>query len=178
MKKDIFDDYFYLGLVTKTHGYEGKVVAFIDADDPAAYAALDMVFLNIHGNLVPYFIEERSLKNNKLTVKFQDVTTADQASELVKKEMYLPLSALPKLTGNRFYFHEIKGFLVVDEQFGPVGDVEEVLDYPAQAVMQVFHKGKEVLIPVNGDVIVSLDRVRKKIHIKAPEGLLDLYLNA
>ena len=176
MKTDAFADYFYLGLITKTHGYDGKVVAFIDADDPAAYASLQMVFLDIHGSLVPYFIEESSLKNNKLVMRFQDVATADRAAELVKKEMYLPLSALPKLSGNKFYYHEVKGFTVRDEDYGDIGAVEEVLDYPAQAVFQVFHKGKEVLIPVSDDVIVSLDRDSRIIHIKAPEGLLDLYL--
>ena len=173
-----FENYFYLGLITKTHGYEGKVVAFIDADDPTAYKAMEMVFLNVHGSLVPYFIEERSLKNNKLIVKFQDVSTADEAAGLVKKELYLPLSALPRLSSNKFYYHEVKGFMVTDEAFGPVGVIEEILDYPAQAVMQVFHEGKEVLIPINDAVILKLDRKNKNIFIKVPNGLLDLYLNA
>ena len=175
---DAFKDYFYLGLITKTHGYDGKVVAFIDADDPAAYEEMEMVFLNIRGSLVPYFIEERSLKNNKLIVKFQDISTEEQAAALVKKELFLPLSVLPKLSGNKFYYHEVKGFTVTDETFGTVGVIEEILDYPAQAVMQVFHHGKEVLIPINDAVILKLDRENKNILIKAPDGLLDLYLNA
>jgi len=175
---DTFQDYFYLGHITKTHGYDGKVVAFIDADDPTAYENMEILFLNIHGTPVPYFIEESSLKNNKLIAKFQDVTTEEQASDLVKKEIYLPLSTLPKLSGNKFYYHEVKGYLVTDEAFGSVGKIEDILDYPAQAVMQVFHEGKEVLIPVNDAVILKLDRKNKTILIKAPEGLLDLYLNA
>ncbi len=174
---DAFQNYFYLGHITKTHGYDGKVVAFIDADDPTAYENMEMMFLNIRGTLVPYFIEGRSLKNNKLIIKLQDITTEEQAAELVKKEIYLPLSALPQLSGNKFYYHEVKGYLVTDEAFGPVGKVEDILDYPAQAVMQVFHEGKEVLIPVNDAVILKLDRKNKTIQIKAPEGLLDLYLN-
>ena len=175
---DTFHDYFYLGLITKTHGYDGKVVAFIDADNPSDYENTEMVFLNIHGKLVPYFIEERSLKNNKLIIKFQDVATGEQAADLVKKEIYLPLSALPGLSGNKFYYHEVKGFMVTDEAFGPVGVIEEILDYPAQAVMQVFHEGKEVLIPINDAVILKLDRKKKTVLIRAPEGLLDLYINS
>jgi 16S rRNA processing protein RimM len=173
-----FKDYFYLGLITKTHGYDGKVVAFIDADEPEAYADIEMVFLNIQGRLVPYFLEETSLKNSKLIVRFQDVRTPEQAAALVKKEMYLPLSALPALSGNKFYYHEIKGFTVVDAQFGIVGNVADVLEYPAQAVLQVFHEGKEVLIPIGEDVILEVDRPGKTIRIQAPDGLLDLYLNA
>jgi len=175
---DAFQNYFYLGHITKTHGYDGKVVAFIDADDPTAYENMEMMFLNIRGTLVPYFIEGRSLKSNKLILKLQDITTEEQASELVKKEIFLPLSALPELSGNKFYYHEVKGYTVTDEAFGTVGVIEDILDYPAQAVMQVFHEGKEVLIPVSDAVILKLDRKNKRILIKAPEGLLDLYINS
>lgn len=166
-----------MGSVTRTHGYDGKLQLFLDVDDPAAYDGLQMVFVNIHQSPVPYFIESSFLKNNKLTVKFQDVDDEERAQALVGKELYLPLSALPKLSGNKFYFHEVVGFQVWDETFGELGIVAEILDYPGQALMQVFHDGKEVLIPMNDPVIVKVDRAAKKLYINAPEGLIDMYLN-
>jgi len=174
---DPFKDYFYLGKITKAHGYDGKVVAFLDVDEPEAYRDLDMVFLNINGRLVPHFIESRSLKNNKLIIQFQGVKDAEGSAILVNKELYLPLSVLPKLSGNKFYFHEVIGFQLIDEDFGLLGQIEEILDYPNQAVIQVFHNTKEVLIPITENVIQKVDRKNKVIHVKSPEGLLDVYLN-
>jgi 16S rRNA processing protein RimM len=175
---DPFKDYFYLGKITKAHGYDGKVTAFLDVDDPSIYESIEMVFVNINQQAVPFFIESSSLKNNKLLIRFQDIDNAEKAASLVNKQLFLPLSMLPKLSGNRFYFHEIIGFMLIDNDFGPLGPIEEILDYPNQAVMQVFYQGKEVLIPISEAVIKKLDRKNKSLHIQAPEGLIDVYLSA
>ena len=172
------DDYFYLGVVTKIHGNNGEITAYLDVDKPLEYQSLDMAFLSINNALIPYFIESIKILNNKAIIAFEGVDDIEKASDLVKTELYLPLTLLPKLSGNKFYYHEVKGFTLIDEQFGEVGLLTEILDYPNQSVMQVFHNDKEVLIPINDDIITKVDREKKVIHVKAPEGLIEIYLNA
>ena len=171
-----FDEYYYLGRITKLHGNDGDVAAYLDVDDPLEYEFLDIVFLNVNNSPVPFFINKIRILNNKAIITFEDIDDTEKASQLIKKEMYLPLSTLPKLTGNKFYFHEVEGFKVIDENFGELGILKEVLDYPNQAVMQIFHNDKEVLIPINDDIILNVDRENKTMSIKAPEGLIDIYL--
>ena len=172
-----FKDYFYLGKITKVHGYEGKLIAFLDVDDPGAYSKLDMIFINVRGQLIPHFIETSSLKNNKLIVKLQDIDDAEASASLVNCELYLPLTKLPKLSGNKFYYHEIIGFELIDDEFGRLGAISDVLEYPNQAVIQLFYEDKEVLIPISEEVIRKVDRKNRIIRVHSPEGLLDVYLN-
>ena len=172
-----FDDYYFLGKIIKPHGFDGKVNAYLDTDDPYFYDGLEMVFVNHNNNPVPYFLEQIIIKSNKATIKFQDVDDADTAAVLVQKEMYLPLSALPPLTGKKFYYHEVKGFFVIDIERGPLGAVENVLEYPNQAVLQIMVNEKEVLIPVSDEVIRKVDRSKREIEVKAPDGLLEIYLD-
>lgn len=174
---DAFKDYFFLGKFTKLHGYDGKLVLFLDVDDPEEYQNLEVVFVDQNHQPVPYFIEESFLKGDKLIARLQDVNSSENASALVNKNLYLPLSRLPKLTGNKFYYHEVPGFKVVDVDHGNLGTVETVLEYPNQAVLQVFHQEKEILIPINDEVILSVDRKDKIIKVQTPEGLVELYLN-
>jgi 16S rRNA processing protein RimM len=171
------DDYYYLGVITKLHGNNGQVNAFLDVDEPMEYSMLDMVFLNINDTPVPFFIKKINIKNNKAVITFEDIEDNEKASQLIKKEMYLPLSTLPKLTGNNFYYHEIEGYTVIDKNFGKLGLLENILDYPNQAVMQITHKNKEVLVPVNDDIIIDVNREKKTLTIDAPDGLIDIYLN-
>ena len=171
-----FSEYYFLGKITKPHGYEGKVSVYFDTDEPEMYSDLKMVFLNINNSPVPYFITYLNLNDNKAIIQFQDVDNFEKADFLSKKEMYLPLSTLPKLTGNKFYYHEIEGFMVVDKNFGTVGKIKEVLDYTNQAVMQIINGEKEILIPINSQIIVNVDRKKKEILIHAPEGLIEMYL--
>ena len=173
---DPLSDYFFLGKVINPNGFKGKVNAYFDTDEPDLYKSLKMVYLRIGGAPIPYFIDSIRLMNNKAVIEFQDVDSIEKAEILNKKEMYLPLSELPELSGKNFYFHEVIGFQVIDKIFGEIGPIKQILDYPNQAVMQVIHKEKEILIPVNMDVIKLVDRNNKEIKIEAPEGLIEIYL--
>jgi 16S rRNA processing protein RimM len=175
-KLDAFEDYFFLGKIIKTHGFDGKLTAYLDTDEPDFYEDLQLVFVNIAGTPIPHFVEYIKILNNKATIRFQDIHTLDSAEPLVNKELHLPLSELPELSGNRFYYHEVKGFSLIDEKYGHVGMIKQVLDYPNQAVFQVMKNEKEILVPISEEVIVNVDRTKKEILVKAPEGLIDIYL--
>ena len=169
------DNYFYLGKIIKPNGYKGKVNAYLDTDDPEMYDNINMLFLSINGMPVPYFVEAIHILNNKAVITFQDIDSIEKADLLSQKEIYLPLNELPPLSGNKFYYHEVKDFTIFDEIHGELGTIKDVLEYPNQAVFQVFIKEKEVLIPISNEIIKIVDRQKKEIHIIAPEGLIELY---
>lgn len=169
------DECYNLGRITKPWGVKGQLVLFLDVDTPEDYLELDSAFVEVKGQLVPYFFHIDSINGNKAVATFEDLTP-EQAGTLVGHDLYLPLSLLPKLNGNRFYFHEVTGFRVVDSQHGDIGTLEQVIDYPAQPLFQVMKNGQEILIPVIDEVIDKVDRDAKTLYITAPNGLIELYL--
>jgi 16S rRNA processing protein RimM len=170
-------DCFYLGNITKPFGYKGEVDIFLDVDEPKNYAKLDAVFVELKGQLIPYFIENIRLKNNHAVVKFQDIQP-DSVQSLIGAKLYLPLAALPKLDGNKFYFHEVMGFSITDAEFGELGTLENIMDNGPQPIFQIKHSsGKEILIPILDDFIVDVNRENRSITTQAPEGLIDFYLS-
>lgn len=173
MKKE---DCFYLGRVAKTHGLKGEVTIKLEADDPSAYLKMKYFLLEINKVLTPFFVEKIAMNGDKFFVGVQDVKTIEQAQNLVGKTVYLPMEMLPKLSGNQFYFHEVKGFMVVDTVKGELGPIAEVLEYPTQAILQIMKDGKEILIPILDQVIQNVDRDKKILTITAPDGLIDMYL--
>ena len=172
MKKE---ECYYLGKITKPFGVKGQVVMFLDVDAPEEYEGLDSVLVETKGSLIPYFIKELKLNGNKAVATFEELT-AEESLALVGREMYLPLAMLPKLEGNQFYFHEVTGFRVVDEERGDIGVLQTVIEYPAQPLFQIDKEGVEILIPVIDQVIKRVDREGKTLFIAAPKGLIDLYL--
>ena len=171
------DDCFYLGKIVKTHGLKGELTIKIDADNPAAYTKMNHFFVEINKVLTPFFVERLTRSGDKFFIALPGVTTIDEASRYVGREVYLPLEMLPKLKGNKFYYHELPGFKVVDEQKGDIGIVKEVLQYPTQAIIQIEFQGKEILLPIVDEVIKKLDRNKKVLYVSAPDGLIDMYLN-
>ena len=174
MKKE---ESFYLGKIVSKFSFKGEVLIKLDTDDPESYVKMESVFIDYNDNLVPFFIEKSSLhKSDLLRVKFEDVDTEENADDLMKAEIYLPLSELPALEGDQFYYHEIIGFTIVDSNFGEVGKVKGVNDTTAQALFEIDRAGVEILIPMNDQFIDKVDRVAKQILVTTPDGLIDLYL--
>ncbi len=171
------EECFFLGKIVSKYSFKGEVLIKLDSDDPEIYETMESVFVSLRGNLVPFFIEKSSLhKSSLLRIRFEGVTSESDADHIMGSELYLPLNLLPKLEGNKFYFHEIIGFTVVDESFGEIGLVKSVNDQSNQALFVIDHQGKEILVPINNDFLVEVDRNSKTIRVRCPEGLIDLYL--
>ena len=168
---------FYLGKIVKKYSFKGELLVKLDTDEPELFTKMESVFVEKHKNLIPFFIEKSALhKSTLLRVQFDEVFSEEDANALLGKELYLPLDALPKLTGTKFYYHEIIGIQVIDATFGPVGTITGVNDNTAQHLFVIDKNGTEILIPINDLFIKEIDRVSKTIHLDVPEGLIELYL--
>lgn len=170
------EDCYFLGRITRTHGLAGNVVLKLDTDQPEFYNKLESVFVEINGLLVPFFIEKQQWsRDNTKIIAFKNATLAT-AEQSVGKNVFLPLSTLPELKGNQFYYHEVVGFQIVDAEGTAFGIVKEVNDQAAQHYFILDLNGKEVIVPVIKDWILEVNREGKQISMQLPEGLLDVFL--
>jgi 16S rRNA processing protein RimM len=171
------EECFYLGKIAKKFSFKGEVLIYLDTDEPGLYENMESVFVELHNHLVPFFIEKSSLhKNDFLRVKFEDIDSEDAADEIMGCALYLPLSFLPKLEGNKFYFHEVIGFQIEDQRLGIVGTIVSINDSTAQPLFEVLHDDTEIFIPMIDQFLVKIDRKNKKVIMDLPEGLIDIYL--
>ena len=172
------DDCYQLGHITKTHAVSGELVLYLDVDDPKEYADLESVLLEVKGELIPYFIESIAIvKGSRAIVAFEDVDTIEQAERLINCAAYLPLAELEPITDEtRFYFHEIVGYQVIDAEAGELGTVRGVYVMNAQDLIAMDYQNKEVLIPLNDEIVLRIDREAQTLEVNLPDGLLDVYL--
>jgi len=170
-------DCFYFGIITKTRGLKGELVIRTDVDDTTRYKNLKELYLDFTNELRNYTVQKITIKDNQLVyVLLENVDVIEKAERLKGVEVFLPLNMLPALSGKKFYYHEVEGFAVVDEIKGEIGIIGSILNYPSQDLLLIKHGEKEILIPIVDEIIKSVDRNGKKLHIKAPEYLIDIYL--
>lgn len=169
MNKDLC---FKIGYVAKIHGLKGEVTIILT--EAVDLGSVKVIFLEIRNSLVPYFIQQFSDRQDKVFVKFDDVNTVEQATLIKGASLYLEKAARPKLKLGEFYDDEVVGFSVTDLTTGELGNVQEVVLSGSNRLIQLIYQGKEVLIPINGPFITSVNKSKKKIEVQLPEGFLEI----
>lgn len=172
MKKE---DCFYVGTIVGKYSFKGEILVKTDSDHPEEYTQLESIFVQLNTGLVPFFIQKCQLhKSELLRIQFEDVQDENTADSLLKKELYLPLSFLPPLEGKKFYYHEVIGFSI-QENNKKIGTIIAIQDQGVQALFEIeTEKGTRALIPIHNDFIIEVDRLNHCIKVNLPEGLLDL----
>lgn len=170
------EDCFYIGYITKTKGLKGEVQVYFEYDEPANLP-LESVFAEINGKLVPFFISTYKLQNNQTgNFYFDDIDTIEKAQSLIRKKLFLPNALKPVREDDEFVITDLKGFIVHDQTIGELGEIIEINEYPQQFVAVVSYKFKEIMFPLNDDLIVEVDEKKGILKVDLPEGLIDLYL--
>ena len=99
----------------------------------------------------------------------------ESAKVYVNNNVYMPSDCIESMSVNKLPPNWIS-FKVIDENYGLIGSVvgfsEEI---PKNPLLIIENEGKELMIPLNGDLISSIEMEEKEIITNLPEGYLDLF---
>ncbi len=164
-----------LGVILKTHGYSGTIVMSLSFFPGNEIKEKDPVFVEIDGLPVPFFIEYFEAKSEETAfIKFDDTHTSDKASGFLNCKVFIESLGNEKNSNSNFSLQEMEGYRVTDQISGHSGIIKGIIDLKEHSLMQVESGGREVLVPLHEDLIVSIDPQKKIMVIDAPEGLFDL----
>ena len=66
---------------------------------------------------------------------------------------------------------------MVDAEKGVLGVLREIMDNGPQPVLCIDHaSGKEILVPLIDPFLEKVERSERRLYVRAPEGLVDFYL--
>jgi 16S rRNA processing protein RimM len=173
------EDYFELGYVKKSTGLKGVLIVQPETDRPEVYMEVDALFFDEGGQAVPYFPDLWNLDSNgqfRLHLEGHD----DQASvkSLIGKKVFLPLSMLPPLKGKKFYYHEVIGWMAIDQNNNAIGKIKDIYDRGPQELLVVESSGpNDILLPMADQFLLEVNRDSKQLKLSIPEGLLEVYLS-
>lgn len=168
------EDVFKIGLFTKPHGIKGEIGlmtssdVFDDSED--LYIVCDM-----DGILVPFFVEDYRYKtDNVILLKLKNVDDEQAAREFSNREVFYPLDKMEDDLIGDVTWDSFIGYQVIDETLGELGAITDVDESTINVLLQIDHKGKEILLPAAEELILSADHENKTLTVSVPEGLLDL----
>ncbi|MFN7325234.1 MAG: ribosome maturation factor RimM [Chitinophagales bacterium] len=165
-----------IGYTRRSHGINGEIKVEIEEPFEEVFFESQRIYLEIKGKKIPYFV--KSVRGaGEIILRLEDVNSREEAIEIQSKGIFLPINELPKDVdpednGQEYYY--LKGYLLTDLAEGAIGLITEVLSMPHQEMAVVNHHNKEVLIPLNEELIINIDTTKRLIIMNLPEGLVQL----
>ena len=103
--------------------------------------------------------------SNELLVKLKGINSPEEAKKLANKEFSIPRNQLPPPTEGHYYWMDLEGLSVIDQQEKALGTVQGLFNHGASDVMIVQNDIGETLLPFIDDVIKSVDFETKTIRV-------------
>jgi 16S rRNA processing protein RimM len=157
-----------IGYFSKPHGLKGHLILFTEYDFKNKP---EVVFIEQAGSQAPYFIENIKPFNNGFLIKLEGVNDINAASVLKNQEVLADEKLIIKEKG-----FEYLNFTLIDELKGEVGRITGLEGNAANPLLIVGTGEKEILLPFSEELIMKVVKTKKQLFYKAPEGLIDLYL--
>lgn len=170
------DELFQIGYFAKPHGVKGEVTLHTDYGEVFDQAEDPYLVCEMDGLFVPFFIETLRPKNTSLLlVKFENVNDEWSAKKFSNKTAYCASEMVSQSPVDVRDWASFIGYQLNDRVAGEIGKVVDVDDSTINVLFKIDYQGKELLVPVAGELIVSIDRENRQLMVSFPEGLMDLY---
>jgi len=167
------ENYISVGILRKPHGLSGAFSFVLTRELKSLKKYPPHFFIESGGTYMPYFVSKVDLKDIfSGYINFEDVTTVEAARKLVNSELCLDektVSTFFKKAADEYGF--LIGFTAYDKE-KELGPVKDILSHPAQILAEVYVDGEDVLIPLVDDLVIDIDKRKKKIVFDVPEGLI------
>lgn len=158
-----------VGRVVSTSGLRGEVKFYYynEVKEGFQFTSLFALKGNEHIELK---LEGARYRKNFFYLSFRGMTTMEEASFLVTKELFVREKDLPPLDEGEYYEYQLIGLDVVTADGAALGKVESILHTGANDILVV--KGeRELLVPMVEDFVGNIDIQGGKITVNI-EGLI------
>lgn len=165
-----------VGKIVNTHSLKGEVKVISSTDFEEERFKKGSKLLITRGNQLIREVVVQSYRNHKnfLLVKFEGIDSVEEAEKFKNLQIKIDSDEVGELEENEFYFHQIIGCEVFDENDKNLGEIIDILTPGANDVWVIKgENGKEILIPYIEDVVKKIDITSKKVNIEVMEGLID-----
>jgi len=165
----------HIGTIGKAHGIGGEVRLHVGRVHEETVPSLRRVRLaGDHAPDSEFRIETIRPHQDVFLVKFEEIADRTEAESLRGLEVRARRKDLESAGANRLFPEDLIGLDVVTVDGDRVGELEEILEYPASDMYRVRGENGEHLIPAVPEIVVEIDPEGGRIVIAPPDGLLDL----
>ncbi len=162
-----------VGQIVNTHGLRGEVKVVPWTDYPEVFEDFDHVYTDIKKQKMTLEISNIKYQKANLIVKFKGIDHIDEAEKLKNQELYVDREQLGE-PEEGYYICDLLGCIVKTDEGEVLGELVDVFPTGSNDVYTVRREdGKQILLPVIDEVVLSVDIENDEILVHLMEGLVD-----
>ncbi len=169
-------EYLNVGKIVNTQGIKGEVRVISTTDFPEERYKKGAVLTLFQEKKAPIQLTVKSHRKHKNfdLLSFEGHPSINDVEKYRDGILKVSKEETIELPENEFYYHEIIGAKVVEENGNELGKIKEILSPGANDVWVVQRpKKKDVLLPYIDSVVKTVDLENGVIYVEIPEGLID-----
>ncbi len=164
-------DLFVIGEIVKTRGLRGCLKILTQTEAKNIIADLKFVYLeDVRGQRINHDIRGITASGKFVFLELKDIADKDTAQRLVGYKVLIPRDKLEDLPQGEYYWQDIIGLDVFDEQGKYLGRIESIFPTGSNDVY-VCQGEREILLPAIVEVVRHIDIEKKIMTVKLLEGL-------
>jgi 16S rRNA processing protein RimM len=166
-------DLLEVGVVIGIHGLRGDLkIRPLPTGDLALPGARKVFLKDSKGLLVQYEAVRSSQHKQNILLRLSGLDNLYAVEPLVGASVWMAKEDLPELDDEHYYWSDLDGLEVIDQQQGVLGRVVGMFATPAHDILEVDGLAGEILIPAIEPFLVQVDRNKGQLLVNLPEGLI------
>jgi 16S rRNA processing protein RimM len=147
----------------RTYGIKGWIHVY-------AYENSDLInftkfYLKKNDQLIPIDLDNIKPHGNNYVAKIKNIENPESARIYTNLELYIDSKDLPSLPEGKYYWDELVGLTIIDQEGKVLGIVDHLVATGANDVLVIIKDQKEHFIPYIKNVVLEVDLTKKIIKV-------------
>lgn len=170
-------DFVEIGFLKKLYGTDGAFILKLSIQQTNNWFLNEKepIFIEIDGNLVPFFMDEIRQHISDPIVHFDNILSRESAVNFLEKSCFYDKKMLHD-TETTPTIENLAGYTLIDKSSGLELAIQSTNLIPGNPLLEVVYKDETFDIPFIESAIESFDPEKSTLYTNYPEGLLESLL--
>ena len=166
LQSDTQQETLIVGRVLGHYGVQGWVKVFSYTKPIESILTYSQCFISESHHHERTEIIDGVKKGKLIILKLANIENRELAQKFIDSDILLPSNCLPELEYGHYYWHDLEGLSVINDQSEILGTVSKLMETGANDVM-VVEGNKQIQIPI------VMNKVIKKVDLKSGHIVVD-----
>jgi 16S rRNA processing protein RimM len=168
------EDLFQVGVITKTHGIDGRVKVFPMTDDVKRFKKLKRTLLETKDGMLELECVSAGYVKQFVILKFKGYDSIESIQKYCGCGIFVTRSDAVRPGKDEYFIADLIGIVATDDELGVSGTITDVIATGANDVYDIaLDDGRRLLLPAIKECVLDVNTKDKTMKIHILDGLLE-----